>query len=208
MIDYTDTIGRGLAQRLPGFDWSRSESVLRKPTRSGWIGIAIEAMPTSSPDVFKLASHGQIRIDDIERAYSPFDARLTKETAQSHATLVVNCDTLLRESPLIHGFRADPASIACFICDYAKELEDIVIPWLERHSTENSLFEGLSSKNPRQWITSDRLVRFPVLLAILSRRRDWVQYESVAGDFMAFCDKPYAQVHRAHAKAIIEGLRG
>ena len=207
MDQLTERIGSGLVSSLPGFEWLSSKFQLRRCTSEGWIGISIEVLPTSNRDIAKLAAHGQVRNDDIEVLYTPFNAHLTKTDAKDHATITINCDSLLKNTPLVHGFRIDDSSVEQFIVEYGRELRDKIVPWLEKHLAERALFDGLSSDNPRDWITSDRLTRFPVLLAILSRRGDWTAFERVAEEFLNYCKKPHGLVHKEYAEAMTAGLR-
>lgn len=207
MDQFTARIGVGLVSNLSGFEWLSSSLQLRKRLNDGWIGISIEVIPTSKRGVVKLAAHGQIRNDEIEDRYTPFNFLLSAVEAKEHATITINCDTLLRNSPLIHGFSIDDPSVEKFIVGYAAELREHVVPWLEGHLTEESLLSGLSSDNPREWITSDRLIRYPVLLAIHSGRGEWAEFERIAEEFSNYCKKPYGLVHKPYAEAVISGLR-
>jgi hypothetical protein len=207
MDQFTDRIGVGLVANLDGFEWLSSSYQLRKRLDDGWVGISIEVLPASKRGFVKLAAHGHIRNDEIEDRYTSFNSLLTSTDVKEHATLTINCDTLLRNSPLIHGFSSDESSVEQFILGYARELRQHVVPWLEKHVTKESLLRGLSSGNPREWITSDRLTRFPVLLAIHSGSGDWEEFEKIAEEFSKYCEKPHGLVHKPYAEAVIKGLR-
>lgn len=207
MHELVQRIGTGLVSRLPGFEWLRISRQLRKHLNDGWIGISIEVLPTSKRGIVRLAAHGKVRNDKIEDRHTPFNALLSTADAKEHATITINCDTLLRDSPLIHGFPADDSGVEEFIAGYAAALRQNVIPWLEGHITEELLLRGLSSDNPREWITSDTLTRYPVLLAIHSGRCEWDEFEKIATDFSSYCEKPQGMVHKLYAEAVISGLR-
>jgi len=96
----------------------------------GWQAIAIEVIPTASPGVGKLAAAARIRIEALEAIYTPRHLFLKPEDAKAHATLAVNCDGLLKDKTLVHGFNLDSSSVVRFAEKYAAAVESDVIPWL------------------------------------------------------------------------------
>ena len=181
---------------------SKTRSSLVRPTSTGWQAIAIEALPTASRGVSKLAAHAHIRIDAVEAIYAPHHPYLNPKDAKVHATLAVNCDELLTDKSLANGFATDSSSVQRFAHDYANALIKDVIPWLEKYSDEEAVYEGLADPDPNNWITSDRLTRFPVLLAILAKRQEWERFAAVSEEFSAWCNQPHAMVYKPLAAAM------
>lgn len=111
----TAHIGISLADNLGGFRFVKTTRRLLKDTEEGWQAIAVAVVRTSKPHMARLASHAQIRIDAIEDVYGPHHPFLDAKAARKHATLTLNCDKLLSNSPLIHGFANDDRSVQQFI---------------------------------------------------------------------------------------------
>jgi hypothetical protein len=204
MKQFTEQIGMLLAQRLPGFTFKKRESGLIRPTDKGWQAIAIDVLSTASRGVGKLAADARIRIDELERLYTQHHPFLRPQDAKGHATLTMNCDNLLKNKALTHGFNLDGPTIHSFAEVYAQALQADVIPWLEKYSDEQSLYEGLANADPFKWITSDRLTRFPVLMAILAKRGDVKAFDSVASEFEDWCKQKHAIVYVPLAAAMLK----
>lgn len=207
MDELTARIGKGLSENLDGFRFVKSRWQLVKPISEGWQAIEIEVMPTSQSGTAKVAAHGQVRIDRIEETYTPFHPFLNGTDAKLHATLTINCDRLLANSSVVHGFKTDEQSIDAFVLEYANALEICVLPWLDEHSDENTVFNGLIDEDPKKWITSDRLARYPVVLSVLANRNEWDAFDRIAQEFQNYCSSPHAQVYKPLADALIAGLR-
>ena len=94
-----------------------------------------------------------------------------------------------------------------FLAAYANALHSDVVPWLEKYSDKEAVFQGLVADDPLKRVTSDALRHYPVLLTIFAMRGDWQAFERIADEFLAYCDKPYGAVHRPLAMATINGLR-
>ena len=203
MKRFTDAVGKLLSEKLPGFAFNQRESCLIRQTAVGWQAIAIEVVPTASPGVGKLAATARIRIEALESIYSPHHPFLKAKDAKSHATLAVNCDLLLRDKTLAHGFNLDNTSAVRFSEEYAAAASSDIIPWLNRYSDEQAVYEGLADGDPRNWITSDRLTRFPVLLAILAKRRDTAAFDFVSAEFEEWCKQKHAVVYAPLATAML-----
>ncbi|SHK46673.1 hypothetical protein SAMN02745181_3855 [Rubritalea squalenifaciens DSM 18772] len=208
MDELTAKIGKALADKLDGFKFVKSQWHLIRKTEVGSQSIVIEVLPTSDPETAKLAAHGHVRIDEIEDGYTPHNPYLTPKDAKAHPTIVVNCDQLLSDKSLANGFRVDEQSINQFVDVYARALEGDVLPWLNKYSDEGNLFENLSGEDPKSWITSDRLIRYPVLLAMLAKKENWARFEQIGEEFLNYCDQPHAQVYKPLAASVIEGLKG
>jgi len=208
MDELTEKIGKALACKLDGFKFVKSQWHLIRKTESGSQSIVIEVLPTSESETVKLAAHGHVRLDEIEDAYTPYNPYLSPKDAKTHPTIVVNCDQLLSDKSLANGFGTDEYSITQFVELYALALKMNVLPWLNKYSSESELFENLSSDDPKHWITSDRLIRYPVLLAMLARQRNWTRFEIVGQEFLNYCEQPHAQVYKPLATSIIHGVRG
>jgi hypothetical protein len=204
----TEILGLSFADKLNGFKFEKSHSHLIKMMSSGWQAIVISASPTSTKGLFRLESHGHVRINEIENIYTPFHLFLAGKSAKNHPTIVINCDRLLSDKSFIDGFFDDDKSIESFATRYAEALQDDVLPWLEKYSNEQELFDGLIDKDPTKWITSDRLTRFQVLLAILAKRDQVVEFDCVANEFLTYCEKPHAKIYEDLAVKLISGLRG
>jgi len=65
-----------------------------------------------------------------------------------------------------------------------------------------TVYAGLADGNPRNWITSDRLTRFPVLLAILAKRGDTAAFDIIAAEFEEWCKQKHAVVYAPLAAAM------
>ena len=206
MKTITEQVGTRIAKQLPGFQFQRQKSRLYRQTESGWQAVFLAVHPTSTKGIGKLAAHGQVRHDRIEALYTPFIPYLRKSDIKSHPTIAVNCDSLLTRRELVHGFQLEPASILLFADSYAAAIRTDVIPWLENYSNEQVLFEGLTSRDPKNWATSDRLTRFPVLMAILAIRGDAVGFDTVASEFADWCRQKHALCHAPLAQVML-GMR-
>lgn len=204
MEQFTENIGALLAQKLAGFAFKKRESSVLRTSEVGWQAIAIKVLPTASPGIGKLAAHAKIRIEALEAVYTPLHPFLKPKDAKAHATLTVSCDGLLRDKTLAHGFNLDSVSVTKFAEKYAAAVQSDVIPWLEKYSDEQAVFMGLADGNPQNWITSDRLTRFPVLLAILAKRRDTAGFDAVAAEFEEFCKQKHAVVYAPLANAMLK----
>lgn len=204
MEQFKELIGTQLAQTLAGFAFKKRESCVLRPSDVGWQAISIEVLPTASPGIGKLAAHAKTRIEALEALYTPLHPFLKPKDAKAHATLTANCDGLLSDKTLAHGFGLDNASVIRFAERYATALKSDVIPWLERYSDEQAVYAGLANGNPQNWITSDRLTRFPVLLAILAKRRDATAFDVVAAEFEEWCKQKHAVVYAPLATAMLK----
>lgn len=207
MDELTARIGKGLSRILVGFKLVKSCWQLVRNTAEGWQAIAIEVLPTANPDKTRLAAHAQVRLDRIEETYSPFHPFLNGAEAKTHATVTTNCDPLLAETKVVHGFAADDQSVDSFIVEYADALRANVLPWLDRYSTEEAVFSGLIDDDPTEWITSDRLTRYPVVLAVLANRGAWDDFDRISREFLSFCESPHALMYKSFAESLATSLR-
>lgn len=215
MNNLLSTIAAGLCDGLDGFKYLKSRKLMQIIIPGGWLGIEISLHKTSSPEVKKLAAAALVRIDELEDLYAPYLVFLTPMSPMSpadtkiHPTLGKNCDVLLSKAnqELSHGFHVDEESISCFINDYVQAIRDDILPWLEKYSEVDAIYDGLCDPDPMRWLTSNILIRYPVLLAILTKRGDYKGFESIASEFLAYCDKSHALVYKPYAEAITSGLR-
>jgi hypothetical protein len=203
MKQFTERVGELIAERIPGFQFKKREGRLFRFTDNGWQSIALEVLPTASQGIGKLAAHAQVRHEQIEALYTQYHPFLQPKDAKFHATLTVNCDGLLQNKALAHGFGLDPASVNAFSEAYAEAIKSDVIPWLDKFSDEQALFIGLADSDPKKWATSDRLTRFPVLMAILARRGDIEGFDSAADEFQDWCKQKHALVYAPLATAML-----
>lgn len=202
MDEITSTIGEVLASQLEGFKFVKSRSHLLRPTDAGWQAVAIEALPTATPGIIKLAAHAQVRVNAIEGVYVSLHPFIDAKSAKFHPTLVVNCDTLLADKTLAHGVPSDGASLRSFALKYASDMKTNVLPWLEKYMAEGALFDGLCDPDPKRWVTSDRLTRYPVLMAILAKRGDWPTFDRISAEFAAYCTQRHALVYKPLSDAM------
>lgn len=204
MKQYTESIGTLLAQKLPGFVFKKRESCVFRQTKTGWQAIAIEVLPSTSPGIGKLAAHAKIRIETLEELYTPYHPFLTANDAKSHATLTVNCDGLLKDKALAHGFGLGTNSTTSFANAYSAAVESDILPWLEKYSDEQAVYDGLVDQDPRNWITSDRLTRYPVLIAILAKRGNLPAFDAITAEFQEWCKQKHAMVYAPLATAMLK----
>lgn len=204
MKHFTERVGQLIVEQIPSFKFKKREGKLFRLTDNGWQAIALEVLPTASQGIGKLAAHAQVRHEQIESLYSQYHPFLQPKEVKLHATLTVNCDGLLQNQTLAHGFGLDPASVSAFAEAYAEAIKSDVIPWLDKFSDEQALFIGLADSDPMKWATSDRLTRFPVLMAILARRGDIVGFDSAAAEFQDWCKQKHALVYAPLAAAMLK----
>jgi hypothetical protein len=203
MDQFTEQIGAILAGQLAGFSFRNRGGRLSRATEIGWQAIVIEVLPTASKGIGKLAAHAQVRLEQIEALYTPHNPFLKPKDAKEHATLTRNCDSLLKDKALAPGFSLDQTSLDAFADAYAAALKTDVVPWLERYSDEEAVFEGLADSDPKNWITSDRLTRFPVLMAISARRGDTATFDAIASEFQEWCKQKHALVYTPLSSAML-----
>ncbi len=203
MEQYTDRIGSLVAKRIPEFQFQKRERRLFRSTDIGWQAVVLKVLPTATRGVGKLAAHAQVRHDRLEALYLPHHLYIEVQDAEMHPTLTVNCDTRLQGKSLVHGFSLEPASVDAFAEEYAEAIKADIMPWLERFSDEQALYDGLASSDPKNWVTSDRLIRFPVLMALLSSRGDASTFDSVASEFQEWCKQKHALVYAPLAVSML-----
>ena len=81
-----------------------------------------------------------------------------------------------------------------------------VIPWLDRYSQEDALFDGLVASDPMQRVTRDPLTRFPVLMAIFAKDGNVDRFDAIAVEFQEWCTHKRALVYAPLAMAML-GMR-
>ena len=204
MQQFTEQIGSLLAGRLPEFEFQKRQSRLYRVTGTGWQSIVLEVLPSASQGMGKLAAHAQVRHDALEALYTPHDPYLKPKDAKRHPTMTENCDCLIKRKELVHAFVLEPATINAVADGYAAAIKTDVVPWLERFADEQELFDGLAGSDPKTWVTSDRLTRFPVLMAILAKRRDTAGFDVVGAEFQDWCMQKHALVYAPLAVAMLK----
>jgi hypothetical protein len=200
--EITAELGRQVASQLPGFSWKNSSGRLHRVTNAGWQAIVIEALTSGTRGFFTVQTFAHVRVDAIEATYLPLHPFVDASAAKLHPTLTANCAHLVRDRSLLGPFQSEALVLKEFIPRYSVELRDSVIPWLEKYSSEDALFAGLIDADPAKWITSDRLSRYPVLMAISARRRDWARFDILKAEFDAYCEERHARVHKPLAEAM------
>jgi hypothetical protein len=203
MKKITERIGLVISELLPSFKFQKREGRLYRLTDKGWQAITLEVLPTGSQGIGKLAAHAKVRHEQIESIYTPHHPFLKAMDTKSHATLTANCDGLVHNKALADGFSLEPGAVDSFAESYAGAIKLDVIPWLDQFAEEQGLFAGLSDADPKKWVTSDRLTRFPVLLAILSIRGDTEHFDTVAAEFQEWCKLKHALVYAPLAAAML-----
>jgi hypothetical protein len=204
MKQFTERIGTLIADLIPSFQFEKRKGRLFRATDNGWQAIAFAVLRTGSQGIGKLAAHAQVRHDQIESIYTPHHLYVKPNEAKLHPTLVTNCDVLLKDKALAHGFSLDPASVDAFARTYAEAIKSDVMPWLDKFSDEQSLFLGLADSDPKNWATTDRLIRFPVLMAILAKRQDAAGFDAVGVEFQEWCKQKHAVVYAPLAAAMLK----
>jgi hypothetical protein len=199
-------LGTTFARTLDQFRYRKSDGALIRKLPGGWQAVFLDLLPSPGGKL-KLCAHAQVRVDAIEEAYIRYNPFLSAADARKHPTLSINCDELILDKSLAHAFAAESQGLNEFAERYLVELRGRIIPWLEKYSSEREIFESLANDDPLQWVTSDRLQRYPVLLAILALREDWDHFERVAAEFLEYCEAPHATAYRSLAQATIEGVR-
>lgn len=203
MKQYTERIGSLIAEQIPEFQFKKRENRLFRATDTGWQAIALEVLPTATQGFGKLAAHAQVRHDRLEMLYTPHHPYMKPKDATTHPTLTANCDGLLQNKGLVHGFSLDPASVDAFAKAYAAAIKADVIPWLERFTDEQALFAGLADSDPNKRVTAHGITRYPVLMAILASRGDVAGFDSVAFEFQEWCKQKHTLVYAPLAAAMI-----
>jgi len=205
VMNATTVIGQELANELDGYKFLKSKFMLKKSTNFGWLAITLDVLPTSDPNSSKLASHAHVRIDSVEEFYGPLNPFVDSKEAVAHPTLVKNCDELITDHSLIHGFsNLSNDSVQKFAILYSDALKTDVLPWMETYSQGSHLFDNLSNEDPLTWIISDSNTRYPVLLSLLAKKKDWIKYTSVASEYIKFCEQPFAQAFLPYAQALAQ----
>ncbi len=200
-------IGRTLAGSINGgFKFVKSKLSLVKKEKSGWKGIAINLLSASQPKFVKLALYAQIRIDYLELLYTPHHPFLSAKDARGHATLSVNCDQLFTDKSIVCSFESTKQSVAEAISKYSTAIKNDILPFLDNYFSEDALVSSFINPNPKEWVTSDRLTRYLVLLSVFAQRADWQSFNEFANEFSKYCLQPHAQVYKPLADSVIHGL--
>lgn len=200
--DIENKIGNFFASSLNGFSYEPKKNRLVRKFDGGWQAIVLTVLQSSQRVMYKISGQAQIRLDNLENVYARHHPFLAVEDFESHQTVARNCDNLIQDKSLIHAFRVDELLSHAFLEKYASALVHGVVPWLEKYSIEDELFAGLVDIDPKNWITTDRLTRFPVLLAILSRRDDRPAFDAVLAEFVRWCQRPFATEYAPLAVAM------
>lgn len=200
---FTERIGSLIAEQIPEFQFKKREGRLFRATDTGWQAIALAVLSTATQGIGKLAAHAQVQHDRLEVLYTPHDAFMKSKDAKTHPTLTANCDGLLQNKDLVHGFSLDPVSVDAFAEAYATAIKADVIPWLDRFTDEQALFAGLADSDPSKRVTAHGITRYPVLMAILASRGDTAGFDAVAFEFQEWCKQKHALVYAPLASAML-----
>ena len=200
-------LGESLADSINGgYKFIKSKYSIVKKEDKGWKRITIDVLPASRPNFVKLALHAHIRIEELEKLYTPYHPFLSAKDARDHATISINCDQLFSDKSIVVSFEATKQSITETTHKYAKAIQIDILPFLDRFFSENALVSSLENENPKEWVTSDHLARYLILLSAYAQRNNWDLFEKIAHEFLQYCQKPHAQVYQSLADSVINGL--
>ena len=203
-------VGFGLERRLDGFKFYRSKLLLKKEYSYGWQALWIDLHWSGAPGNAKLVANAHLRIEAIAQLCHPYSLSVQREPKyeKERPTIGENCDNLFSDASLIHSFPSDPDSVEQFLDRYVEGLKTDILPFLDKYSDENALFEGFIDPKPINWITGSWFGRFTILMAISVRRGNREAFEGYAKEFLEYCDDPLVSNYMPDAEAMIDGLRG
>lgn len=208
MEDMVHKLGQSLDSLLDdGFKYVKSRFALVKKLKDGTQVIAIDLLPTSEPNRFKLAMHAHVRLNVLEDQYAHFHPFLSAKDRKTNPTLALNCDSLFSDKALTQSFHVDENSLEEVATIYAKAINDDVLPFFEEFYSVENLVASFEQADPKLWITSDRHTRSLVLLSAYALESNWGEFDKVSSEYIEYCDKPFAQAYKPLAQAVIEGLK-
>lgn len=208
MKDLIDKFGLLLAPLVgDDFKYVKSRFALVKKLSDGNQVITIDLLPSSKLNSFKLAIHAHIRLNALEEKYAPFHPFLSTKDKKTNPTLVVNCDTLFSNKALTHSFQINQNNLDEITANYAKAIKDDVLPFFKEYYSIENLVASFEQADSKLWVTSDKNTRNLVLLSAYALESKWDKFEKVSSEYLEYCHKPFAQVYKPLAIAVIEGLR-
>jgi len=197
-----DEIGEGLELALDGFKYMKPKKSLHKTLEKGWNRITLDLRPTSDREKVKLLVNVEVQHSGLEEIYALHNPYLKAKDRKWHPTIGHNCDEIFETNPIIHGFNYTSEGIADCINTYAAMLKKDALPWLEKYSSEEFLFDALVNDAP----FLSPLVRYPVLMAIYSKRENLEEVKRVGEEFLNYCKQPHAQVYTSLAESTLNGI--
>jgi len=189
------------------FKYVKSKLALVKTLSDGTQAITLDLLPASEQGKAKLAMNAQIRLNILEDQYGPLHPFLNAKERKTHPTLAVNCDSLFSDKALTQSISIKGSNLEQVASKYSQAIKTDVIPFFEKYYSVENLVASFEQPEPSAWVTSDRNTRYLVLLSAYSIESKWEDFERVASQYLAYCEKPFAQAYYPLAKSVIEGLR-
>jgi hypothetical protein len=192
-----------------GFRLGKAASEFRHTSQSGdTVAVALGLLPASKRGYYKAAVTAHIRINAIEEVYAAFQPQQRPRDRNTHYTISVNCDNIYRDKSVSQSFELlSNEAVRAMAERLWKAILDDVLPFLERYCNRERLVANLEADNYITWVTSDRMTRYCVLMSDRVLAGDEVGFEKYAAEFLAYCEKPYGQMYRQVANAIVTGVR-
>ena len=208
MNELTQEFGKKLADSIGGgYKFVKSKSSLVKKMENGVKSITLDFLPSHEANVVKLAMHAHIRLDELENRYGPYHLYLGLKERKDHPSLVKNCDEVFSNKDLAMSFELDSNKLNEVVTRYAEAIRQDVLPFLDEFYSVDALVASFEQIDPSDWVSSDRLTRYLILLSAYSSRLAWKNYEEVAEEFLEYCSKPHAQAYEKLAESVINGMR-
>lgn len=195
-----------VSRSLPSFSYQKHARFFVRDFEYGQHAFHIGLIKQSNNQI-KMAAKIKIYIDEVDELYMPFYPGFVPEDKWSYSTLGGNADGLIQNNWLIHGFDKNDTVIDRFTEEYIKAIKNDFLPWFERNSKIDRIYEILSNANHPDYVPGALHGELLVRLAILLYQRRWDEYDRVESKLHVFLNKRYGKQFVPKVVPVIEGLR-
>jgi len=204
--EITQEIGAQLAKKLEGFEFDSREKTLWRDTQKSSQRIQLTVVSTRVAGTKRMDASASVRNRELAKLCHSNDSPWP-DNARNWFWISIWCPSLISDFDRLVSFESTEKKLRRFIKDYTIALQKDVVPWLDRYSIMEELFNGLTGDNYQDWIVGNAQ-RLPVLLAIHAKRRDMDGFEKAAAEYAEYCDQPHiTNMEREKSRIIVAELR-
>ncbi|MEA4948692.1 MAG: hypothetical protein VB068_03430, partial [Petrimonas sp.] len=180
-----------------GFKYKKSVSEFRKTLiNCNIVAIGVDLLPASSHGYYKAAITAHIHIKDLEDVYITHHPFIKPNARKAHYTISVNCDNIFKDKTVSQSYQLHTDKTITALSEILwAAISDDVLPFLEKFSDRKRLVENLLTDDYNKWVTSNRLVRYCVLISDRVLAHDELGFEKFAEELLDYCMKPYGAMY-------------